>query len=115
MPISKTVVLQNTVSIEYVIGQNAQDNFDIIDDAEQYHWWFHIEGQSSGHVIAKCDDNIDKKTIRYVIKQGAVICKQYSKYANMKNVKIVCARVRDVTKTDKIGAVTLNNSKIIMI
>jgi len=116
MPIMKTVILSKMdVNMEYVIGKDAQDNFDIIDDAEIYHWWFHIDGQSSGHVIAKTDEDINKKILRYVIKQGAVLCKQYSRCASMKNVKIVYARIRDVEKTDKIGMVIVKNAKFIEI
>ena len=116
MPIVKTVsLLKHCVNMEYVIGKDAQDNFDIIDAAEIYHWWFHIDGQSSGHVIAKTDKDIDKKKLRYVIKQGAVLCKQYSRCASMKNVKIVYARICDVEKTDKTGMVIVKNSKFIEI
>lgn len=116
MPIIKTVILSKTgVNMEYVIGKDAHENFDIIDDAEIYHWWFHIDGQSSGHVIAKTNEYIDKKMLRYVIKQGSVLCKQYSRYASMKNVKIVYARISDVEKTDKIGMVIVKNAKFIEI
>ena len=116
MPIVKTVSLsKQCVNMEYVIGKDAQDNFDIIDDAEIYHWWFHIVGQSSGHIIAKTDEDINKKILRYVIKQGAVLCKQHSRFAGMKNVKIVYARIRDVEKTDKIGMVIVKNAKFIEI
>jgi hypothetical protein len=116
MPITKMIVLQKSgITVEYTIGKNAQENFDIIDNAEQYHWWFHIEGQSSGHVISNNNEFIDKKTIRDIVKQGAVLCKQYSKYASMKNVRIVYARICDVEKTDKIGMVSVSNSKVIVI
>ena len=116
MPTSKFIdIPQIRGSVEYVIGKNAQDNFDIIDDADEHHMWFHIEDAPSGHVIAKIDDNLDKKLMRYVIKQGAVICKQVSKYASAKDVNIVYARVGDLEKTDTIGKVIVKNSKTVNI
>ena len=117
MPTSKFIEIPQIKGgpVEYVIGKNAQDNFDIIDDAEEYHMWFHIEGAPSGHVIAKIDDNLDKKQMRYVIKQGAVICKQVSKFASAKDVNIVYARAGDVEKTEIPGKVIVKNSKTVSI
>jgi len=116
MPTSKFIEIpQIRGPVEYVIGKNAQDNFDIIDDAEEYQMWFHIEGAPSGHVIAKIDDNLDKKQMRYIIKQGAVICKQVSKFASAKDVNIVYARVGDVEKTDTLGKVNVKKSKTVSI
>ena len=116
MPIIKSInIPNNNLSIEFVIGKNARENFEIIDDAEAHHMWFHIEGQSSGHIIAKIDDDVDKKTLRYIVKQGAVLCKQVSKYARFKNINIVYARIRDVEKTDTIGMVHVSNPKYVSI
>jgi predicted ribosome quality control (RQC) complex YloA/Tae2 family protein len=116
MPVIKSInIPNNNFSIEFVIGKNAHENFEIIDDAEAHHMWFHIEGQSSGHIIAKIDDDVDKKTLRYIVKQGAVLCKQVSKYARFKNINIVYARIRDVEKTDTIGMVHVSNPKYVSI
>ncbi len=116
MPIIKCVNIPNSnLNIEFVIGKNAHENFEIIDDAEAHHMWFHIEGQSSGHIIAKIDEDVDKKTLRYIVKQGAVLCKQVSKFARFKNINIVYARIRDVEKTDTIGMVHVSNPKYVSI
>ena len=116
MPTIKCIDIPNSnLNIEFVIGKNARENFEIIDDAEDHHMWFHIEGQSSGHIIAKIDEDLDKKTLRYIVKQGAVLCKQVSKYARLKNINIVYARIRDVEKTDTIGMVHVSNPKNVAI
>ena len=114
MPTIKCIDIPNSnLNIEFVIGKNARENFEIIDDAEEHHMWFHIEGQSSGHIIAKIDEDVDKKTLRYIVKQGAVLCKQVSKYARL--INIVYARIRDVEKTDTIGMVHVSNPKYVAI
>ena len=62
MPITKIVSFPKLhIDVEYVIGKNAQENFDIIDDAEDHHIWFHVHGHSSSHVIAKLDIELNKK------------------------------------------------------
>ena len=64
-------------SIEFKIGQNAQDNFDIIDESNPNDLWFHLYGESSCHVIAMIDPEVklDKKQKRQIITQGALLCK----------------------------------------
>lgn len=115
--IIKTVKFQNTnnLSVDYFIGRSAKNNFHIIDAAQSHDLWFHINGQPSGHVIASIPENLDKTELRYVIKQGAVLCKQYSKFASHKNVEIVYARVANVQKCETLGSVSLSGSKVITI
>lgn len=103
------------IDVEYFIGKSAKENFDIIDAAEPHHIWFHIAGQPSGHVIATIPESIDRKDRVYIIKQGAVLCKQYSKFASMKNVEIVYTFVKDLQKGDRLGSVIVQNEKTISI
>jgi predicted ribosome quality control (RQC) complex YloA/Tae2 family protein len=116
MPITKYINIPNSnLTVEYIIGRTASDNFEIIDAAEEHHMWFHIEGQPSGHVIAVIDEQLDRKLMRSIIKQGAVACKQFSKYSSAKNVDIVYAKICDVKKTDIVGQVLVTNAKHITI
>jgi predicted ribosome quality control (RQC) complex YloA/Tae2 family protein len=105
------------MSVEYFIGKNAKHNFELIDLAESHHIWFHVEGRPSCHVVAAIDQCSiqDRKALRQIIKRGAVLCKQRSKYASEKNLVITYARVSDVSKTDILGTVTVKNSKSITI
>lgn len=116
MPISKIITIPKlNIEVEFVVGKNAQDNFDIIDDAEPHHIWFHIEGHSSCHVIAKLEEPLDRKNVKYVIKQGAVLCKQHSKQNNQKNIPIVYTNIENVSKSDTPGSVIIKNQKTINI
>lgn len=116
MPILKTIDFPKLgVSVDFHIGQNAADNFDIIDAADPHHLWFHLAGQSSCHVIAAIPNTIDRKEIRYIVKQGAVLCKQHSRCASQKNISITYARICDVQKTDVIGTVIVQNQKTVYI
>lgn len=101
-------------TIEYTIGQNAQDNHDIIDNALENDMWFHINNKPSCHIIASIPDDIKRKEMKYIIKQGAVLCKQYS-YPAVKNLEIVYTKIKNITKTEKIGQVIPNPVSIITI
>ena len=116
MPVQKTVEFpQLQISVDYVVGKNAEENFEIIDEAEDYHIWFHIKNHPSSHVIAKLEDNLKKKDLRYIIKQGAILCKQHSKLSSSKNVEIIYTQIKNITKTDIPGSVCTQNEKTITI
>jgi len=103
--------------IPYLVGANAQDNFDIIDESEDFDLWFHLSQHSSCHVIAKMpqDIKLDKKQKLQIIKQGALICKQNSKYKSETNVHIVYTSISNIVKGNVIGQVDASNVKYIMI
>jgi|TARA_B110000093_G_scaffold52652_1_gene56620 hypothetical protein len=102
--------------IVYKIGENSKDNFVIIDNSLPTDLWFHIEGCSSCHVIASIpqDIKLDKKQLRQIIKQGALVCKENSKYKSNKNVEIVYSYICNITKTHIEGQVTVLQPKNII-
>lgn len=104
----KTVVIQSFPNeITFLVGTCAQDNFDIIDICDPDDIWFHVRDGSSCHVIAKMPigEKIDKKRMHRIIKQGAVLCKQESRYKSSKNIAIIYTKLRNVQKTHIVGSV----------
>lgn len=103
--------------IQYTIGENAKDNFDIIDSSQPDDIWFHLHGESSSHIVADIpnDLKLDKKQKRQVITQGAVLCKQHSKYKSLKDVNIIYTEIKNITKTETIGQVLVGTQKHINI
>jgi len=54
--------------VQFSIGQNAEDNFTIIDNSEPNDIWFHLADDSSSHVVAQIPDiKLDKKQKRQII------------------------------------------------
>jgi predicted ribosome quality control (RQC) complex YloA/Tae2 family protein len=106
-------------TITYTVGTNAQDNFDIIDAANGSDLWFHVDNLPSCHVVASIPntEKYNHKEIAYIAKQGACICKQYSKYASQKKLPIIYSKISDITKsTTQVGTVITNSTaKIIYI
>tara|TARA_B100000900_G_C20270121_1_gene589658 strand:+ start:203 stop:556 length:354 start_codon:yes stop_codon:yes gene_type:complete len=104
-------------TVEFKIGQNSQDNFDIIDSSNPNDIWFHLYGESSCHVIATINPEIklDKKQKRQIITQGALLCKQNSRHKSAKNVNIIYTEIKNIEKTETIGTVQVNEQKSILI
>uniref|UniRef100_A0A6C0LD84 NFACT RNA-binding domain-containing protein n=1 Tax=viral metagenome TaxID=1070528 RepID=A0A6C0LD84_9ZZZZ len=103
-------------NIIFYIGKCAAGNFDIIDLAEENDIWFHISNESSAHVIASIPENTDKKELKYIIKQGAILCKQHSRYKTSKqSTTIVFTKVKHVTKTTIPGTVIISEEKVVHI
>jgi len=90
--------------ITFTIGQNAEENDQIIDAACLNDLWFHVDNKKSCHVVATVPDNFDRKNLRYIISQGAVLCKKHS-YPKEKNLPIVFTRVKNIQKTNTPGMV----------
>jgi len=97
-------------NITYRLGRNANENFQLIDNASPDDWWFHLDGHPSGHVI------IDSDIIDTPIKMFAgQLVKDYSKMKYIKNVKIVFTQVKNIVKTKVIGTVILKQSEFFYI
>jgi predicted ribosome quality control (RQC) complex YloA/Tae2 family protein len=122
------------LNIVYKIGKNAQNNIDLIDEADKDDLWFHLKDVSSCHVIACLKniqyttrddelpnfydidfDSLDKKEKQQIITQGALLCKQYSKLKSTKNINIIYTKIEDVYKTDVVGSVLTYKSKLIVV
>jgi hypothetical protein len=59
--------------------------------------------------------DIDKKELRYVIKTGALLCKNNTnKLKSIKNVEIIYTQIKNITKTDIDGCVLTQNVKTII-
>jgi len=92
------------------VGESAQENWDIIDNASQNDIWFHVEGHPSCHVILEIGD---KKKIPHksVINYCGSLCKEGSSLKNNKNTKIIYTNIKNVKKADNPGSVTTKNTK----
>jgi predicted ribosome quality control (RQC) complex YloA/Tae2 family protein len=118
MIVKEVFIPKLNLDITFIIGQNAAENFQIIDDSQPDDLWFHVAEFPSCHVIAKINDimaNINRKDIKYIVKQGAILCKQYSKYKSVKNLEIIYTEISNVQKTNVIGSVITSNTKNVTI
>jgi predicted ribosome quality control (RQC) complex YloA/Tae2 family protein len=98
-------------NIEFRIGQNAKENFEIIDSSKHDDLWFHVHIQPSCHVVATINDVYDRKQLQRIAIQGAVLCKQYSKFKSHQRVQIIYTKIKHVKKQQREGAVSVNEYK----
>lgn len=114
---TKTLFIQEIKrEITFHIGQNKNDNFNILDVAKPDDLWFHANSESSCHVVAILPEDINKKDLRYIIKIGAMLCKtNTNKLRSLYDVEIIYTKVRFVKKTLMPGCVNILNEKVIII
>lgn len=113
----KTVVINISpnIDISYVIGQNQAENHSVLDGADPADIWFHIDGMSSAHVVARLGDlspSLDRKQRGKALKQGAALCKSHTaKAVSQRNIPIVYTECRHVEKTAVPGQVVAMNTR----
>ena len=94
--------LDDQTSVTYRLGENAQENHLVIDEADPEDWWFHTDGFPSGHcIVEKIDIDIED------IKFASNIIKENSKYKKQKNLRICYTQVKNLKKTKNPGEVKL--------
>jgi hypothetical protein len=102
--------------ITFYIGKNKEENFEVIDMGSPDDLWFHANGEPSCHVVCAVPDDVtDKKQLRYLIKAGALMCKNNTnKLKSLKNVSIIYTEIKNIEKTDTPGCVIAKNEKSIV-
>ena len=88
-----------------IIGENAQDNWDIIDFESEY-IWLHLNSFPSCHVIIK-NTNINNNILLY----AAQLFKHYTKYRNLKNVKVCYTKCNNLKKGSDIGSIVYKSKR----
>ena len=86
-------------NIKIFVGENAEENWELIDLDENY-LWFHLNSFPSCHVIIEHEDP-DEELIKY----AAQLCKENTKYKNLKDLKICYTFCKNLIKAEKIGSV----------
>ncbi len=87
------------------LGQNAQENWDLVDSDPTF-TWFHLNSYPSCHVVI---DSIDPtiEELRY----AANLCKSNTKYRNLVNLKICYTKCGNLKKGTAIGSVTYKSNR----
>ena len=104
-------------TIQFFIGENAQDNFNILDNSLKINpdfLWFHLNSFSSCFVIMHATIDDIKDDIGDYLNFAANLCKINSKYKNFKDLKICYTTLKKLQKTEKIGEIIINGKKNII-
>jgi len=106
------------LSVTFYIGENAQDNFDMIDKCNENDYWFHATIESSCHVVANLSniEKIKKQKMHTIIHQGALLCKKYTNKLSKKDkIGFIYTKIKNITKTEFVGRVIALDTKEIFV
>jgi hypothetical protein len=84
--------------IDYKVGTNAKENWDLISKADRAFYWVHLEGVPSAHVIIEIDD-ILQEDLTYAAK----LCRDQSGYPNA--MPCVATTIDNIKFGSKLGEV----------
>lgn len=103
----------NGSNYTYYIGRSAAENTYLVNNSNPCDLWFHLAQHPSCHVVCALEGrNItNKKMLRKIVRQGAVLCKANSKLRGEKRVAIDYAYIRNVATTQIPGKVFVSTIK----
>jgi predicted ribosome quality control (RQC) complex YloA/Tae2 family protein len=90
----------------FLIGKNAEDNWNIYRKSSQTDVLFHLDKFSSPYVIVNV--SIDEITKELIMK-AAQLCKGKSKYNNVPNIGVFYTSISNTKLGDKVGSLTLKS------
>ena len=88
------------------IGQSAKENWDLIDNSNQNYIWLHLDSFPSCHVVIE-----DENPSNELLLEGARLCKENTKYRNLKNLKICYTTISNLKKGNEIGSVSYKSNR----
>ena len=104
--------------IKFIIGQNAQENWDIFDQSYKInpeYIWFHLNSFASPYVIMYATlKELELEERQELLIYGAQLCKEHSKYNYLNDLKIIYCPLKKLKKTDKIGEILISGKKNII-
>lgn len=101
----KRIVFNDT---QILIGENKNENWELLDENRGTFYWFHLKSFPSCHVIVQTDDITEE-----LIHHGATLCKSNTKYKNLCNLKVNYTPISNIKKADAIGSVSfISNRKV---
>ena len=93
---------------QILIGENKNENWELLDNNQGTYYWFHLKSFPSCHVIVQSDDITDE-----LIRYAATLCKSNTKYKNQRNIKVNYTPISNIKKADAIGSVCfISNRKV---
>ena len=98
----KEVVLNDTI---IKVGANADENWMLVDSNKEY-TWLHLNSFPSCHVVIESAEPTQEE-----IMFAAQLCKQNTKYRNLRNLKICYTTCGNLKKGVKAGSVVYNSKR----
>lgn len=92
-----------------LIGQNAKENWNIIDNSENQDIWFHLNNVPSCHMVAQTKRDLTYSEIN-------MIAKKFNEYSKSVGRNVIYSEIKNIRKNKaKVGSVYVKNKKYINI
>jgi len=88
------------------IGERAQENWDLIDSSNKNYIWIHLNSFPSCHIVIENENPTNE-----LLLEGARLCKDNTKYRNLKNLKICYTTISNLIKGKEIGSVSYKSNR----
>lgn len=98
------------------IGNNAQDNWDLIDESDELDIWFHLDEYPSTHIILKTNGEKLKTIDKQIIFICACECKNRTNIKDTKKgdkIKVIYTEIKNIKKGIEVGSVYSKKTKSI--
>lgn len=105
----KEILIDN---IKCKIGNNAEENWKILDEAKESYLFFHLSSFPSCYIILELEEDIeDFFILNKILEKTALECKLNTKYKNLKNIKVDYCLVSNVIKGENIGEIYYKSNR----
>ena len=99
-------------NIKCKIGNNAEENWKLLDDSKEHHIFFHLSSFPSCYVILELEEIVeDLFILNKTLELAALECKLNTKYKNLKHIKVDYCPVSNVIKGKNVGEVYYKSNK----
>ena len=91
--------------VTFIVGDNAEDNWIILNSSKQSWVWFHLDNLPSPYVILEISlKKLKKSDLNWknYINYGCSLCKEHSKFSNQK-VRVMWTLCKNVSRGTKVG------------
>ena len=94
-------------NIKIKIGSNSIENWKILDESTENNIFLHLKSFPSCYVIIDCEQYPSME----IINEAAKICKNNTKYKNIKNIKVDYTLCKNVVKGELVGEIFYKSNK----
>ena len=92
-----------------IVGNNAKENWELLEQAEPNHLFFHLTSFPSCYVILQTEEKVGIN----IIETCSRVCLENTKYDSCKNVNVDYTKISNVKKGEKVGEIEyISNRKV---
>jgi predicted ribosome quality control (RQC) complex YloA/Tae2 family protein len=101
----KEIIVESECSYKCIVGENAKENWKLLENATSTDILFHLADFPSCYVVLETSEDVSS----VIIAQCARICLEHTKYRNVKGIYVDYTVVSNTKKGKAVGEVIYKN------